>query len=386
MATRAIFMKEMTNGINRRQYMKNLSTAGLGAMAMMQSPAHADTQRITSSPFNYPFKTFGANEEIRVGMIGTVGHANIVTNGVTEAKNTRLVAYAVMGNKEAKVPTGATIYDGYEEMLDKEQLDVVGICLPYYQIAEASIAVARRNIHIIAEKPVATTLSNLYALMNAVTENRVRLTTMLNMRVDPHYLAIKDSIAAGDIGEPILATAQKSYRFGESRPDFYKKKETYGGTIPWIGIHCLDYIHYTTNLDYTDVAAFQSNLDHPGYKPGFQDNVGMLLRLSNGGTALINLDYLRPETATTHGDDRLRIVGSEGVIEIKDSGARIELISSTRETVDIPLPDRKSFFADFIEELRGTGQHILTPEEPFAMTRVALIAHQAAEQHKLMAL
>ncbi|MFC1607925.1 Gfo/Idh/MocA family protein [Candidatus Latescibacterota bacterium] len=379
-------MKETTFGVNRRQYMKNLGAAGLGAMAMLQTPAHADTGRITSSRFQYPYRTFGANEEIRVGMIGNVGHASLVLNGLPDTHNTRLVAYAVMGKKDVKVPAGATVYDHYEEMLDKEQLDVVGVCLPYYQNATASIAAAQRKIHVITEKPVATTLSDMNALLHAVTVNKIRLTTMLNMRVDPHYLAIKDSITAGDIGEPVLATAQKSYRFGESRPEFYKKTETYGGTIPWIGIHCLDYIHYTTNLDYTDVAAFQSNLDHPDYKPGFQDNVGMLLKLSNGGTAMINLDYLRPETATTHGDDRLRIVGSEGVIEIKDSGARIELISSTREAYDIPLPEGKSLFADFIAELRGEGKHILSPEEPFEMTRVALIAHLAAEQHRIITL
>ena len=101
---------------------------------------------------------------------------------------------------------------------------------------------------------------------------------------------------------------------------------------------------------------------------------------------MINIDYLRPETAPTHGDDRLRIIGSEGVLEIKDSGTRVELISSTHKPFDIPLPEGKSFFADFIKELRGEGKHILSPEEPFEMTRVALTAHQSGNRKRIIAL
>ena len=108
--------------------------------------------------------------------------------------------------------------------------------------------------------------------------------------------------------------------------------------------------------------------------------------MSNGGTAMINIDYLRPEKATTHGDDRLRVIGSEGVLEIKDSGKRVELISSSHEPFDIPLPEEKSFFADFVGELRGEGRHILSPEEPFEMTRVALLAHQSAKQNRIITL
>ena len=205
------------------------------------------------------------------------------------------------------------------------------------------------------------------------------------MRMGPQYQAIHKAIEDGKIGEPILATAQKSYKFGKSRPEFYKNKEMYGGTIPWVGIHAIDYIHFTTKLNYTQVIAFQGNKDHPDY-PGFEDYSGVLLGLSNGGTAIVNVDYLRPETAPTHGDDRLRVIGSEGVIEIKDLGKRVELITSSEKAYDIPLPEAKSFFADSIAELRGEGKHILSPEEPFEMTRVALLAHQSANQNRIIRL
>lgn len=374
-----------TKTVSRRQYFMQLGAVGLGSLALMHSTVQAQTNRIDSSAFRYRFKTFGPDEVIRIGMIGTDGHTSTIIDDLPTTKNVKLVAYANHDNPNLKLPSDVKIYKEYAEMLDKEHLDIVGICLPYYLNATASIAASQRRIHIISEKPVATTLDDLNRLLKAVTTNRVRLTTLLSMRMEPQYQAIHAAVAAGKIGEPILATAQKSYIFGKSRPDFYKNPEMYGGTIPWIGIYFIDCIHYTTNLDYTEVVAFQGNKNHPDY-PGCQDYAGILLSLGNGGTAMINLDFLRPETAPSHGDDRLRVIGSEGVLEIKDLGQRVELISSTTKPVDIKLPENKSFLADFIAELRGQGNHVLAPEEPFEMARVALLAHQSAEQKKIIKL
>jgi len=204
------------------------------------------------------------------------------------------------------------------------------------------------------------------------------------MRLDPPYRAIRRSIEGGDIGEPVLATAQKSYKFGKSRPEFYRSKSRYGGTIPWVGIHAIDYIHYTTGLDYIRVAALQGNKCHPDY-PGVEDHAGILFEFNNGGTGVLNLDFLRPEAAPTHGDDRLRIMGSEGALEIKDGGKRVEIITAAGPR-DIVLPAAKPFFADFVAELRGESKHILAPEEPFEMTRIALLARESAEKKQIITL
>jgi len=369
--------------INRRNCLMNFGAAGLGAFALNSESVHAETMQIKSSNFDYTFRTFNRNEAIKVGMIGTVGHTSTILNDLPNMKNIKLVAYAHYDNPNLKIPGNVRKYNEFEEMLEKEELDLVGVCMPYYLNATASIAAAKKKIHIITEKQIATNIDDLKTLLKIVVANKVRLTTLLSMRMDSQYQAIHKTVAEGGIGEPILATAQKSYKFGKKRPDFYKKIETYGGTIPWAGIHAIDYVHFTTMQDYTRVMAFQGNKDHFDY-PGFQDYAGVLLQMSNGGTAMVNIDYLRPETAPTHGDDRLRIIGSEGVLEIKDSGKRVELISSSQKPFDIPLPERKSFFADFIAELRGEGKHILSPEEPFEITRVALLAHQSANQKKII--
>ena len=219
-----------------------------------------------------------------------------------------------------------------------------------------------------SEKPVATTLPDLQALKKAVTDSGVRLTSMMNMRCFPPYRAARKAVQAGLIGEPILLTSQKSYRFGEQRPWFYKDLKTYGGTIPWAGIHSVDYMRWASGREYRQVSAWHGNKDHHDY-PGFQDHAGLLFKLDNGGTAMSNLDYLRPETAPTHGDDRLRIAGSEGVLEVLGAEDRVLLITASARQRELELPETVDFFADFSGRADRGGRTSHQPGRRFSHDR-----------------
>ncbi|NUQ63897.1 MAG: Gfo/Idh/MocA family oxidoreductase [Pirellulales bacterium] len=333
----------------------------------------------------------GTAGHVRVGLIGTDGHTDILLGSIPQMPGVELIAFAkslpdddVSRLKRNKAFTEKTrIYDQFEQMLEKEELDVVGICLPYYRNAEASIAAARKGIHIVTEKPVATTLEDLAAVKKAVAESKVRLTSMMNMRCFPPYRAARKAVEDGLIGEPILLTSQKSYRFGAGKPWFYKDLKTYGGTILWAGIHSIDYMRWTSGRKYLQVSAWHGNKNHPEY-PGFQDHAGVLFKLDNGGTAMTHLDYLRPETAPTHGDDRLRIAGSEGVLEVMGAENRVLLMTAQGAPRELELPEKVDFFADFLAELAGKGEHIISQEDAFRLTEVCLKARGAAESCRWM--
>jgi len=327
---------------------------------------------------------------MRVGLIGTEGHTGFVLDGILDVEGAELAACA-RGHADDTLDrvrrhaafTGSTrVFDDYGDMLDTVDLDIVGVCRPYHLNAAASMAVARAGRHIVSEKPVATTLADLDALEEAVELAGVRLTAMLGMRLEPPFAAARKAVADGLIGEPILATAQKSYRFG-TRPDFYRDRQTYGGSIPWVAIHAVDYTRWAAGLEYTQVAALHGNLAHPAY-PGCEDQGGILFRFANGGTAMVNMDYLRPAAAPSHGDDRLRIAGSEGVVEVVDLATRTELIRADEGPRDLPLPAGPSFLADLVGELQGGKQHVVGPDEAVRVTRVCLKAREAADTGRVV--
>ena len=119
---------------------------------------------------------------------------------------------------------------------------------------------------------------------------------------------------AGDIGDPVLSFSQKTYKWQKTPPDYYRSRKTFPGLAPWVGIHAFDWLHWILGDVFTEVQGREGTTARPDY-PACGSHAAFVLTMANGGVASVTLDYLRPETAATHGDERLRIAGSRGVVE-----------------------------------------------------------------------
>ncbi len=326
---------------------------------------------------------------MKLATIGSYGHVGYVLDGLGKVDGVDLVAAAAAEPgkppafaSEHPAAAGATVYDDYRRMLDEVRPDVVGVFMPLYRNAEAATAAAEAGAHVVAEKPLATEPADLARLREAVAAAGVRIAALLAMRGQPPYLAARAAVAAGRLGEPLLAFGQKSYPFA-TRDELYKRRETYGGSIPWCAIHAIDFVSFAAGKDYTRVMATQSNAAHPSH-PGMEDAGAILLDFADGGHAAITFDYLRPWPGSpggkrSWGDERLRIVGSEAMLELADEGRRVVLTTPDGEE-DLPLPPKRDLFAEFIGSLDGDGEGLISPAESFRATEVALKARDAADQ------
>ena len=342
-----------------------------------------------AAQFSFPHDglVLGKYIYMKIATIGTDGHLHMVFDGFPLLDDVELVGMA-RGQPDDRperfraspgVPENAPVFDDYRQMLDRTKPDLVTVATPYGLHAEPCIEAAQRGCHLIVEKPVATTLEDLYRIRQAVRAHKVRLTTLFAFRFFPVVAAMRKAIQGGMIGEPVLAFGQKSYRWGTSRPEFYKRRETYGGSIPWVAIHAIDYIRYVTGQEYASVAALHATKVHRDY-PECEDCGGLLFKLANGGQAVITIDFLRPEKASTHADDRLRVAGSKGVIEMLDANQRVELITHEKPPHDLPLEKTPQFLVDFVRELRTGEPHLINAEDPFKVTEIALHAREAADK------
>ena len=76
----------------------------------------------------------------------------------------------------------------------------------------------------------------------------------------------------------------------------------------------IDLMRWATGREFIDATSWQTRVAMPELKD--QENVtASVFKLDNGGLAMLRMDYLRPKTAPTHGDDRMRIAGTKGVAE-----------------------------------------------------------------------
>src|SRR5262249_39724572 len=102
-------------------------------------------------------------------------------------------------------------YADYQEMLDKEHLDLVSICTWPQLHAPMTIAAAHAGARgILCEKPMALTLSEANAMLDACRRNGARLSVDHQRRLGEPFRVAKEMAQGGDIGELIRVEAHVS--------------------------------------------------------------------------------------------------------------------------------------------------------------------------------
>ncbi len=326
--------------------------------------------------------------KVRVALVGTEGHPEEIVRPLPQLPDVEVVAMAGPDARaleryaRGKGLAEARIYADYRRMLEGEKLDVVAICNPNGERAAAIVECAARKLHVIAEKPLAIERRDLERVKKAVSANGVRLGMLLPMRFSPPYLALKRLVAAGEIGEVAQIGAQKSYKAG-SRNAWMRSRASFGGTIPWIGIHMVDLMRWSSGRDMVETASFQNHIAFP--EIGDMENVtASLFRLDNGGVAVLRMDYLRPETAPTHGDDRLRLAGTKGVAEYQAATGVTVMSAVGKPEVIGELPPQGSVFIDFLEAVYKGKSPDLTLSDIYRSNEIVLAAREAAETSRLV--
>jgi predicted dehydrogenase len=226
-------------------------------------------------------------------VVGSAGHSGLVLGELDQHPQVRLSAYAPSFPGESMVAcaqyvaahqpsTPATVHEDWRRMLDGETPDIVVVCGRYDLNGPVAIEAARRGCHIISEKPAAHSLDDVAELWRLIGEGDLIYASMLNMRYEPSLFTAHRLVREGTIGEPVLVSAQKSYRWGNRRPDWYAERAHYGSSMTWVGIHAFDFAQWVSGRQYTTVAAHHGNLVRKE-RPGCQDVATVMATLDNGG-------------------------------------------------------------------------------------------------------
>ena len=231
------------------------------------------------------------------------------------------------------------------------------------------------------EKPLSTELDDLEELKGIYSRSNAHLAAMFGIRYSAHFLTAKEVIEKGRIGKVRLMTAQKSYKLGR-RSNFFKRRQTYGGTIPWVGSHAVDWLSWFSGEEFRSVYALHSSLYNQDYGD-LEVSALCQFEFSNEVMGSVNIDYLRPENAPTHDDDRIRIVGTRGVLEVCQGN--VYLINDEIEGLQkLNLLPEGHIFEDFVRQIRGEGECSVTSQESFKITEACLKARISADTRKVI--
>jgi predicted dehydrogenase len=327
--------------------------------------------------------------QIRVAMIGLDGHPGEISGPLNRLPEVEIIAISDAAEEAVRRFTrgkpqmaSARRYDDFRKMLEAEKPDVVAVCNTNGRRAAGVIAAAERKLPVIAEKPLAASRAELNSVKKAIDGNGVPVGMLLPMRYAPPYRALKRLVESGDIGDVIQISSQKSYKLG-NRPEWFKKRETYGSTIIWIGVHMIDLMSWASGRKFTEAASFMGRVGFQGLGD-METTTATSFSLDNGGTATLHMDYCLPETAPAHGDDRLRLSGTKGVAEyMAATGVTVATVSSKPARIT-DLPPGGSVFVDFLDHVFNEKAPSLTKQEIYGVCDATVAAHESAMHHKMV--
>ena len=322
--------------------------------------------------------------KVTLGIIGFDGHVSEILDRLPDFPDIELAAVADAGSDPRAIASAlknppaarARHYPDYPEMLQRERLDCVAICNHNGGRAAAIMACAGRGLDLIAEKPFAIARREFQSVVAAIEKNRVHAGMLLPMRFEPPYLAMKQIVDSGEIGEVGQIDAQKSYQI-DIRPEWQKHTRTYGSTILWIGIHMIDLMAFTSGRRFTQAASFQGHVAFPELGD-MQNATATIFRLDNGGSATLRMDYFRPASVKGHGDDRLRLAGTRGIVEYQEDGGVTVMGANGKRTL-ATLPPHRSVFDDFVESTYAGAATALPWRDILRANDCTLAAQEAAD-------
>jgi len=319
----------------------------------------------------------------RVGILGLKGHEYVVTESIKKMGDVRLVAVAddsedALNEFMRSPPAGSDtkIYGDALELLEEEDIDIACVSGTDGERSKVLVECARRGVHALSEKPLTMTLEELEEVKGAFGPSGPIISMLMTMRFEPSYRKVREVIGSGAIGKVCLANAQKSYKLGR-RPRWQQDHRTYSSTIAFIGIHSVDLIRWCTGVEFEEVMAYQSNAGHPEVRE-MEDNAVLLLKMDNGGSACVHLDYCRPLSAPTHGDDLLRVAGNSGVIETFEQGSRVRLITIGKGCEELTLGGGVDQFLNFVRAADGEEECEVPADDCFRVTEMMLKARESA--------
>jgi inositol 2-dehydrogenase len=244
--------------------------------------------------------------------VGEMGrrHAENIRRLVPRA---RLVAVADVAAARAKeVAVELEIehsFGSFEDMLAHKDIDCVVIAAPDKFHAQCIRTAAAARKHILSEKPLALSLTDAHAALDAVAKAGVHLQVGFMRRYDPGYAAAMKRIEAGEIGEPILF---KSIGRDKDAPPIAAYQSKLNGMLLYNNtIHDFDLARWLMRDEVTEAHTYATVAIRPEVAQ-YGDIVASVVNLKYRRGAIGNIESF---VQSTYGYDiRTEIVGSAGSI------------------------------------------------------------------------
>lgn len=253
---------------------------------------------------------------VKAGIVGSRFAAGLHAEAYWRSSRAEIVAAAAVDNLEPfcqkyNIPYS---YKDYREMLKRNDIDLVSICVPNFLHREVAVAAMQSGKHVICEKPLATKLEDAQMMLKAAEDNKVKLMYAEDWIFAPAIKRAKSICDEGAIGDILYLKAKETHPGSHS---LYAQKLEYcgGGAIIHLAVHPIGFVRWFKGKEVVEVVGktsggSQNNLKHHHFEG--EDWGAAILTFEDGTQSLIEGNYI-----TCGGlDDAVEIYGTKGVIKV----------------------------------------------------------------------
>jgi predicted dehydrogenase len=291
-----------------------------------------------------------------------------------ETGNVKLVAACdINGEVAAKVAKEYEMdahYTKWQDLIKRNDIDAVSICLPHNMHEEVTIAAAKSGKHVLCEKPMATTLEGCDKMIKAAKDAKTKLMIAETYRFMPTMVKIKEIVESGKIGQVFFARGSECLNEVPkiSDPESWHCTPDKAGGGVWFdaGVHICSAFRYVMG----DVESTRAGLlEHVVVKEKEDDNAIVLMKFKNGAAG----EAFLSETVGSPTFIRFEFFGTEGTIlmdtawdqPIKFYSSKGECPPDEWEKPDVEhLPMPQFYSLSFREEVKEFVASLQQKREP----------------------
>lgn len=277
-------------------------------------------------------------------------------------------------------------FTDYHAMLADPELESVSITTMWDQHVAPAVAALKAGKHVFLEKPMASTVADCDAIVNAANAAKGFFMTGHICRFNPRYAAAKQEIAAGKIGRIISMYARRNLPAWVGATVLDKI-----GPIIGDGVHDTDLMFWFSGS--RAVSAYAQTVK---VREHANPDLGQVMyRLESGASCILESVWCLPDTTPFQIDERLEVIGTEGSISIHDTHPNLMIVDSKGarcpDTTYWPtihgqlrgaLRDELAYFVNCVAT--GEKPTVITPEESREAVRACLAAEESARTGQLV--
>ena len=220
----------------------------------------------------------------------------------------------------AKEKMNVPFYATYEELLADPNVDAVAVGDYYAARGQLIIRALDAGKHVIADKPICTSLEELEIIKTKATEKKLKLACMLDLRYEGAMRTAKKLVEEGRLAKihAMAFTGQHPLSYG-TRPMWYFEEGKHGGTINDIAIHGIDVLRWITGLNYVKTTAARTWNAYATEVPFFNDCAQLMVEYEGGAGLMADVSYAAQTASAWNMPSywRFNIWGEKGAVEFR---------------------------------------------------------------------